>query len=432
MFKRLNIKLKISLILAFLFLCIFHPTLSFSKENLPPLSPFLREIAIKAQKDINSGRLKDAEKSLLPFVKGQNAHPVFCFLIANTYYLEKKLPLALTFYKKTIKLAPGYLPAIENAAAVSFELKRYIRAANYYLNAWQISKKQKNPDKKLLYNCAIAYYQAHKYRKAISILKKLFNISNNPSKASISLYVVCSINLKDYKSCLKKLTQFINKYPYKAYLWLYAGQILLLKKDYKNAAIYLEIAYTLDNASPKKWKELSNIYAYCNAPIKAAKCYLRAVPNKLSKSDLKTLINYFLQIHNYKIAISYIKEAIKLSQDPSLYILLGKLAFEHGQFNQAKNSLKKALILINKKDFKNKITTDKINETWMLLGVSAFETQDFNLAQKAFLHLVHIKRYKQQAKGYLAFISLLKDTTQNNKRITINGKKKDYNPTNRT
>ena len=431
MFNR-DKRYRLILIITFILLCILVPHKSFSKDKLPPLSPFLRNVAIKAQKDIESGKLKQAEKCLLPFVKGKYAHPVLCFLMANTYYLEKRLPLALSFYEKTIKLAPTYLPAIENAAAVSFELKKYIKAANYYLTAWKISKKNKKADKELLYNCAIAYYQAHRYKKAIDILEKLFNLSNTPSKRFVSLYVVCSINLKAYNRCLDRLNQFIRFHPDKAYLWLYAGQIFLLKKDYKDAAIYLETAYNLKGATPKEWRELSNIYAYCNAPIKAAKCYLRSISHKITKKDLRTLTNYFLQIHNYELATKYIKKAIQLAPDPSLYMLLGKLAFEHGRFKQAKTAFKNALNLLNKKEFKDKIKAKDINEMWMLLGVSSFETQDFNLAQKAFSHLIKSKRYKQEAKGYLAFISLINKGEKTKQRENINGKRKDYRSSSRT
>ncbi len=433
-YKLFHYKKGIFLIIGIIFLDVLIPYSVCAKEPFPPLSPFLRNLALEAQKDITTGRLKQAQNCLSPFLKGSNPHPLLCFLMANTYYLEKRLGLALKFYEKTIKGAPKYLPAIENAAAVAFELKRYQKAANYYLSAWQISRKTKHPNKELLYNAAIALYQAHKYKKTIDILKQLFKKYNYISKQSIALYVACSINIKSFNECLKILNSFINNYPYKAYLWLYAGQIFLLQKDYKHAAIYLETAYTLKGANKKQWKDLSNIYAYCNAPIKAAKCYLKAInSNKVSKKDLEILVNYFLQIHNYNIARKYIKMAINLEPDASLYVLLGKLAFEHARFDQAKSALKNAILLMHKKQNKTKLKIKDVDRIWMLLGISAFETNDFSLAKRAFSHLLNSKQYRQQAKGYLAFISLLQ-SKKINKYVKDNahGSNQDNGSTNKT
>ncbi len=372
--------------------------------DLPQLTPNVRNALVRAQKALSKGKVKEVEQDLSPLLK-DNAHPLVCFILGNAYFLDHNLDRAYKVYDTGLKNAPDYLPLVENFASVCFELKKFDTAAVYFLRAWHLSRLKGHVNNQFLYNAAVSYYQNGQYNSCFKVLKELFDISSSiPKKSYCSLLLICAMKVRHVDTAVSYFKRFTYRYPAVSFLWLFLSKAYIIQKDYKDAAICLETSYRLrkKGATPKKWEELANIYAYTGAFLKAASCIKYGYSGHYSPRILDKIISYYIQAHNYKEAVSWLKRAIKVQPAAKRYFLLGKLYYEHSDFNKAICAFQKG-IAISKAQYK------RLGNIWMLLGVCAFETNRINLARKAFLNAEHYHQFYGVAKSYIDFISLLKD-----------------------
>ena len=338
--------------------------------------------------------IKSAKKNYIKFLSIEDADPR---LKSNVISMLGQLSYAEGSYKTAIDYMEQWIGMETNPSSLGFD----IIAASY----WQLKDKKK----------ALKFSQ-----RALCVAKAN---KSKPKESTYNLLIALYNENQRIKDMLPLFEELVRFYPKKRYWTQLSGVYGELKEEKKQLSS-LEAAH--DQRLLDKEIEYVSLYQLlmrAEAPLKAARVIKYGIDNEFveeNEEHLKYLAQGWHMAQELdKAEPVYEKAAIK-SKEGELYVFLGQIYLATDRYKKAKQALQLGL---KKGKLKDPVTVN------ILLGQVAYELQDFEDATKFFrtaidrLSDIKIKdkeaREKKQDKLRTQALNWLTYTEKEKKRIEM-------------
>jgi tetratricopeptide (TPR) repeat protein len=343
----------------------------------------------EAQQKLKTNNVKQSISILQEYIDNhKDTHEISAttyLLLGNCWHEQNKLDKARQAYSYGLKIEPENTVLLLNYAISCFGSKKYHQAGQSFEKLYQIHQ---DPDPEHLYRSGVAFFQAEEYKRSQDVLQQLMAIEGDHVQPEwVELLIYSSVRLKDWDTAKNSLYRILDATPRHKQYWKLLAQIYLQQGSYQQAASVLEITYALHPHKTSELKELASIYLYLNLPLKAAKALEKAYGNRYDQEQLLKLSQLYSRAYRYEKAIACIDKALKLSPCVTVYLKKGRLCYQAGLYKKAITALQKSLDLNHEQ-----------GEAFILLGYTAWQIKDWDLARNAFVKAKDFTRYRQQAK----------------------------------
>ncbi|MFW5442834.1 MAG: tetratricopeptide repeat protein [Methylococcaceae bacterium] len=405
----------IRLLALVLFLLTLNPVYASDNDKSTEISPWLYKKLTRTEKLIANKSYQKAEqklKALLADVK-QNSFEQATVLksLSSVYALKGQYQKATEVLSRCLSL--DVLPVDQQQQAM-LNLGQLYMATEQYAKATQTLEPwlAKNPDKvdaQINVLIANAYAQLKYYRKALPYIKKAIASTKKPEESWYQLNLALYFELENYSASAALLTKLIRLHPEKITYWSQLTSVYQQLKQYKKAASIKHLAYKKGFINTEKeLLGLSNLLMYIGSPYKAAKLLQNEIEHKRISSNSKnweTLANAWTMSKEFDQAVKALGIASKLNDKGSLYQQLGQIHVEQEKWKQAITALNKAI---------NKGGLKQTGATYLLLGMSYYELNQFAKAKKSFLSAAKYSKNKKAALQWLNYIKESKISNADN------------------
>lgn len=215
-----------------------------------------------------------------------------------------------------------------------------------------------NPNNsKAHFNLGIVYLNGQKYDQAIPEFKKCIQLDSSDSQAKELLGIcegISARNKGDYQSAIKFFQDVLKINPQNADASRMLNQSLA--KNYMDQNKYAEAVTALTRVVEEDPKNFS---AYQNLGL------------------------IYYQQKDFKKAVSYWEQALRLQKEPQIYKVLGSSYYNLGDFNNAILNYKKFVQLETSKDLKEQ-NPESLGDTYYNLGVAYNDNALYDDAAEAF------------------------------------------------
>jgi len=338
--------------------------------------------------------IKSAKRNYIKFLSIEDADPR---LKSNVISMLGQLSYSEGNYKTAIDYMEQWISMETNPSSLGFD----IIAASY----WQLKEKKK----------ALKFSE-----RALCVAKAN---KSKPKESTYNLLIALYNENQRIKDMLPLFEELVRFYPKKRYWTQLSGVYGELKEEKKQLSS-LEAAH--DQRLLDKETEYVSLYQLlmrAEAPLKAARVMQYGIEKEFVKEDEKHL-KYLAQGWHMaqeldKAEPVYEKAAIK-SEEGELYVFLGQIYLATDRYKKAKQALQLGL---KKGKLKDPVTVN------ILLGQVAYELQDFEDATKFFrtaidrLSDIKIKdkeaREKKQDKLRTQALNWLTYTEKEKKRVEM-------------
>lgn len=375
------------------------------------LSPATRKVLLKSQEAIKQKQYQKARNVLQIYLKDhfQESTVDVYLLLGNAFFMEDLMTSACNTYYKGMKRFPNNFFLIQNYAIASYYNKNFQDAGDYFLKAYENNPEKSNVN--LLYKAASAYYNAKNFQSARQTLEKLMITAEDIKSEWQKILVYTYISLEEWHLAENTLYLLLAEDKKNAGLWKLLAKLYLNQHNYKNTASALQISYEINQPKPSEWENLSDIYLYLNAPLKANACIIRAYEKNLKVEHYKKLSHSYARALRYNKAIRYINLAIKNEPTAENYRIRAKFYYKNQQFKEALNSFK---IAVDK--------NPKDSWSWLMIGFCAMEIDQWKLAHKAFSIASKSKKYDSWAQPALSLVNDIINVRKKFKETSLKSK----------
>ena len=391
-------------ILVLFFCCFFIFSVQSKEKNGVTVSPWLYKKSKKIEKLIAKKSYSQAQQKLEEILsdvkKGKYEHAFVLKSLSSVHALKGSYNKAAELLAKSIALK--VMPTEEEQQAI-LNLGQLYMATDLYdkairtLEPWL--KTHPNPDLQINVLVANAYTQLKHYRKALPYIKNAIAQSKKPKEAWYQLNLAIYYELEEYSSAIDVLKILVRRYPDKETYWQQLSSIYQQVKQYKKAVSIKSLAYKKGfMTTEKEILDLANLFLYISSPYKAAKILEQEFKQKRIKHTSKNwemLANAWTMAKELDLAVKALETASSLNSKGSLYLQLGQIYVGLEKWNQAIESLKKAL---NKGGLKN------AGAAHLLLGMSYYEINEIKTAKESFSKATKFSKSKKSAKQWIDYI----------------------------
>tara|TARA_B100001057_G_scaffold282812_1_gene283207 strand:- start:1383 stop:2771 length:1389 start_codon:yes stop_codon:yes gene_type:complete len=338
--------------------------------------------------------LKSAKRNYIKFLSIEDADPR---LKSNVISMLGQLSYSEGNYKTAIDYMEQWISMEANPSSLGFD----IIAASY----WQLKDKKK----------ALKFSE-----RALCVAKAN---KSKPKESTYNLLIALYNENQRIRDMLPLFEELVRFYPKKRYWTQLSGVYGELKEEKKQLSS-LEAAH--DQRLLDKETEYVSLYQLlmrAEAPLKAARVMQYGIEKEFVKEDekhLKYLAQGWHMAQELDKAEPAYEKAAKKSKEGELYIFLGQIYLATDRYKEAKQSLQLGL---KKGKLKDPVTVN------ILLGQVAYELQEFEDATKFFRtaidRLTDIKiknkeaREKKQDKLRTQALNWLTYTEKEKKRVEM-------------
>lgn len=239
------------------------------------------------------------------------------YILAHSYFNLKEYQNAITYFQKTLSVAPYKYEVLNNIGASYFYLKEYHKALKYFKQSIQ-----ENPNytiaQKNFSLLSDALYESNKKNKDIDNLK-LFSLSsktvNDVNLAWLYYYMG---NTVDSIYLLKKA---LKENPDYTFAYVFLGYIYDSTSNYKTALKYYKKALAIDNEYPDLWNDIGITYFNLGDYDNAIKHFEKAYDlNPKFSYPLNNLGFLYLSKRDFKKALLYFNKVIAIEHSNPLLL----------------------------------------------------------------------------------------------------------------
>lgn len=324
-------------------------------------------------------------------------------LLGNTWFYQENYTAAQEAYQHGLAVIPASVDLHRNYALVCYQTGQFRLSGEHFVEAYNIQKKAgQPPDADFLYQAATAYYQGEHFPLAEITLQQLTANFAPPRQDWLILLAYTQISLKSWAAAEKTIETLLITAPQSAEYWELLAHLNINRNRYRDAAAALEIAYQLKLPEPGDWKNLSDIYYYINAPLKAAGCLEKALGQKKCGDITEQLAETYARALRYDKAIEFIQKTIDLAPSPEHYLKKGIFLYHKMDTARAMEAFQEALEL-----------DDKNSTACIMLGLCAMDLKEWKEAEQALKRAAGFERYRSWAEGSLAIVEELIEAEKN-------------------
>lgn len=356
----------------------------FAKEEMPKA---LAKALYKSQEMIKKKEYHKAIKSLRDFRKENKKDDsvIYYMMLGNAYHMTGQKRDALNVFVDGHRKYPKDIDLCKNSAILSYKLEDYSLAGKLFGDLYNLSG-----DGEHLYRSAVAHYLRRDIPSADSVMNRLTKVIRKPEREWMILAVNLKMELKKWRGAESIIEKYLDMFPRDEQFWKLYAQVNLQMEKFKDAASALETAHSIKKPKRESIKNLSEIYSYAGAAVRAAETLA-----KISKTDkeLIHLAEHYVLAGRYDSAVRIIDSLISKEAKPSLYNLKGRYLYSAGKYKEALTVLEKA--------------GDKDGEALMLIAMCAWQLNDIPTVKTAYKKASAIKKYQKVSINGLKVIESL-------------------------
>ena len=262
-----------------------------------------------------------------------------------------------------------------------------------HLLIWFQTEKDPNPEAHAL--AAMIYYQVQDYQHLIPHMQAALSKAANPEQSWYELLLAAYYHTEDYVHAAEVLEQLISRYPDRREYWpQLAGMYQRANLPGKSLAI-MELAHKRGVLDEAGIMQLVRLCLAEKLPQRAAVLLQEqmdkgAVPR--NRDNLEMLAESWLLARESDPAAVAFTELATLTNDPTVYYRLGYIYFTQEKWDAASKALD---IAVHSGALKDK------PDAYLLLGISAYHTNEITGATRAFNQALNHDSTKQQAQWWL-------------------------------
>ncbi|MCK8601160.1 tetratricopeptide repeat protein [Desulfoferrobacter suflitae] len=343
-------------------------------ENLQAQAPRKdpQKVLYQAKQALDNRQYRRAIQIIEHYLKdsGTAGSPPAYEILGNAWYHEGNLDEAYRAFHKSFQLNPKSFESCSNLASVAYAMSNLEEAAGWYEKAHGISQEKSG---ELLYKASVSYSKAGKKTEARRVLQQILEEQEKMPQSWWQLLIHADIDLADWNAAAQHLVAYLDRYHTDAEDWKLLAKVAVNRKDYKTAAVALEIAHVLKGPERSAWKELANLYFALDIPLQAARCLVKAFGPNPSASQCDEMAGAYARAHRLAGAIDYARRAIELDPTSERYVEIGKLYYQAGRWQEAADALNAGLRLDAASGLAH-----------LLSGYTALELDDLEAARSAF------------------------------------------------
>jgi tetratricopeptide (TPR) repeat protein len=259
--------------------------------------------------------------------------------------------------------------------------------------------KTPNANASVYYLLAVAYYQSNDYQSALAPAEKAISMAEKPQESWLQLLLALRIQREEYKLAIPLVKSLIALTPEKKTYWIQLSGMYAELEDYENAVIPLQLALRAGLLTEEgEIKRLADLLLYNQIPYRCGKTLTEAIDAKKVKADQKvmeTLSNCWIASREYDKAIGPLTRAAEMSSDGRLFVRLGEVHVQRGEWAKATDALGKG---VNAGNLKN------LPDAQVLMGIAFYNQKKLKEAKTWFERARQSGKTKDQADGWIRHI----------------------------
>lgn len=266
------------------------------------------------------------------------------------------------------------------------------------LKGWMA--KTPNPNASVYYLLAVAYYQSNDFQNALAPAEKAIEMAEKPQESWLQLLLALRIQREEYKLAIPLVKSLIALTPDKKTYWIQLSGMYAELEDYKQAVIPLQLAQRAGMLTEQsEIKRLADLLLYNQIPYRCATTLVNAIDAKKLTVDQKvmeTQANCWIAAREYDKAIAPLTRAAEMSSDGKLYVRLGEVHVQRGEWAKATDALAKG---VNAGNLKN------LPDAEILMGIAFYNQKKLKDAKTWFERARSNSHTKAQADGWIRHIN---------------------------
>lgn len=365
------------------------------------------QIIQESNKASEQGQFDEAIKKLQAWLKKVDGLPY------DTAMLQQHLAFAylkIDNAKAAYENAESALQSEELPDAANHNLRWLMAQLAYMLEDYRDSivqakhwLKEAQPNKNVgqaHFLIGYSYYQLSDFQAATAHLEQAVQLKNPVPLDWQRLLLATYLETKHFQKAEKVLQQLIVLQPQSAMWWQYLVGVYLEQEKYDQALATLVAADHDQSVQDRYFMQMVQLYDHRGIPVKAAKRLQQAIEEgRLAKTHkhYKLLAHFWFNAREFEQAKVALSKAATLSETGQEDLLLARLYIDDYDWKQAVPLLQKA---IRKGGLKSP------GRAQLMLGVSAYHTQQKELARRALLKAQKTPNLQKEANYWLAQLSL--------------------------
>lgn len=256
-----------------------------------------------------------------------------------------------------------------------------------------------SPSAEAEYLLGSAHARKEDWKKAASHAARAVAMTEKPRQSWLQLLLACRVANGELRESIGVLQRLITLYPKKTW-WTQLASIYAELGEGEKSLATLELAYRqglLDR--PAELVNLARLYLHFDVPVKAARVLERAVDEGVLAPDaenLELLGNAWMAAREFDAALGPLSRAAELSDEGAVYFRLGQIHAEREEWEQARESLEKALAKGGLDDPANAL---------LLSGVASYHSDRPAAARRAFERASGFEATREQATSWLRYMA---------------------------
>ena len=261
------------------------------------------------------------------------------------------------------------------------------------LLSWFTSEKEPKAEAHLL--AATIYYQLQDYRDLTEHMEQALRKTAKPEQSWYELLLAGYYQGGDFTHAAEVLERMIVLYPDQHNYWLQLAGMYQKAEQPHRALAVLELALRRGLLDEAGITQVIRLHLNQHMPQLAAELLQKqmgkgSVPR--SRENIELLAESWLLAREYDRAATAFTELATLTSDPSVYYRLGYVYFTQEKWDAARKALEAAV--------EGGAPADK-PDAYLLLGISAYHTNEFTGATRAFNRALNHESTQQQAQWWL-------------------------------
>ena len=312
----------------------------------------------------------------------------------------KKYEAALIFRKIPFVTS---LAVRKNLAQCYFQLSNYKKTIDVLEAYLDVAKKRGQLySPRDLIMLGISYYQEGNYLKSYENIKQANQLSEDYKEDWLGYELAVAVKLEKYDDAvdIAQILLFVN--PDKKEYWKQISGLYYTTNDENQSLAGLELAFEKDTLTKEKeYLDLARYYLYKELPQKAIKVINDGFDKDIverSKENYELMADSYFFLRERDVGIEYLIKSLELEKDSNIAFKIGRFAFEEEDWFLAIKYLKEA------SDLNYNKVPGRLD---LLIGISYYEVNKINEAEKYFNNALNYEATKTPAEGWLAFIKEL-------------------------
>ncbi len=279
------------------------------------------------------------------------------------------------------------------------------------LERWLKNESSPGLDASLL--AGSAYYETGQFDRAITHAKKVIQLKTAYDESWYQLLLSAYFKTSQYQNAANLLEKMIRIQPEnKTYWQQLTGAWQNAGNDQKTLAT-LTLMHKRDLLNAEEIKQLINMYLYLDMPYKAGELLDQEIKRGRLQADNKTLEwmgDIWLQANERERASKTLSSIAASEGNADLYARVGQIYFDIQDYPNTIEHLQKAVQIGG---------LEQSSKSYLLLGIAAFNTANYKLAESALTQASVASSTRDQADWWLQRLSdHLDDQTAEKSNIT--------------